>query len=113
MFRQTLIMEVSTSLIYLPSISLITLYLFAGIVGIISVIIGLLFLLFSNHKSFAVTMLLIGILEIAVMFPSYYNYQTKIDAKVSFYENNINNFSELESISIKKELQSFFLLTLF
>lgn len=88
-----------------------SLYLFSGIIGIISVIVGLLFLLFSDHKSFAITMLVLGILEIAVMFPTYYNYQNKVESKTSFYEKNTNNFVELESESIKKELKTFYLLT--
>jgi len=62
-----------------------TLYLFAGIIGIVSVIVGLLFLLLSNHKSFATTMIVIGILEIAVMFPTYLKYQQNIDDKISVY----------------------------
>ncbi|MRT91881.1 hypothetical protein [Ancylomarina sp. 16SWW S1-10-2] len=89
-----------------------SLYLFAGIIGVVSMVVGLLFLLFSNHKSFALTMLIIGVLEMVVMFPSYHNYQNKIDSKISFYENNINDFEELESANIKKELNSFFLLML-
>lgn len=89
-----------------------TLFLFAGIIGIISVIVGLLFLLFSNHKSFAITMLVIGILEMAVMFPTYFNYQKKIDSKISMYHVNEAEFFKTETIATEKALKSFFLLKL-
>ncbi|MFT6802096.1 MAG: hypothetical protein ACJA2N_001281 [Salibacteraceae bacterium] len=89
-----------------------SLYLFAGMVGVISVLIGASFLKFSNHLSFAITMLIIGALEIGVMFPTYNNYQKKADYRISFHKKNINNFAELESKNIKKELRSFFILTL-
>jgi hypothetical protein len=89
-----------------------TLYLFAGIIGIVSVIIGLLFLLFSNHKSFATTMIVIGILEIAVMFPTYLKYQQKVDDKISVYENNKSDFVKTETIATEKAMKSFFLLKL-
>ncbi len=89
-----------------------TLYLFAGIIGVISVAVGLLFLLFANHKSFAITMIVIGILEMAVMFPTYHKYQQKIDDKVSIYKNNETEFLEMESIATEKGLKSFFWLKL-
>lgn len=89
-----------------------TLYLFAGIIGVISVFVGLLFLLFSNHKSFAITMLIIGILEMAVMFPTYLKYQQKIDDKVSIYKTNKTEFLKNESIATEKALKSFFWLKL-
>lgn len=85
-----------------------TLYLITGVVGIISVIIGLLFLFFSYHKSFAVTMIVMGILEMAVMFPVYLRYQQKIDHKVLAYENNKTKFLKLEYLSTQKTLKSFF-----
>lgn len=89
-----------------------TLYLFAGIIGIISMVVGLLFLLFSNHKSFAITMIVIGILEMAVMFPTYLKYQQKIDNKISNYKSNGNEFLKTESITAQKALKSFFWLKL-
>ena len=89
-----------------------TLYLFAGIIGVISVFVGLLFLLFSNHKSFAITMLVIGILEMAVMFPTYLKYQQKIDDKVSIYKTNKTEFLKNEPIATEKALKSFFWLKL-
>lgn len=89
-----------------------TLYLFAGLIGIVSVVCGLLFLLFSNHKSFAFTMLVIGILEIAVMFPTYLKYQQKIEDKISVYESNKKDFLETESLKTEKALKSFFWLKL-
>ena len=85
-----------------------TLYMFAGIIGVISVVVGLLFLLFSNHKSFAITMIVIWILEMAVMFPTYIKYQQKIDDKILIYKNNKTEFLEIESISAEKALKSFF-----
>ncbi len=88
------------------------LYLFAGITGVISVVLGLLFLLFSNHKSFAITMIVIGVLEMAVMFPTYHKYQQKIDDKISTYKSNGTEFLETESISTEKALKSFFWLKL-
>jgi len=89
-----------------------TLYLFAGIIGIVSVIVGLLFLLLSNHKSFATTMIVIGILEIAVMFPTYLKYQQNIDDKISVYENNKTDFVKTETIASEKAMKSFFWLKL-
>nr|WP_321230717.1 hypothetical protein [uncultured Psychroserpens sp.] len=89
-----------------------TLYLFAGIIGIVSMLVGLLFLLFSNHKSFAITMIVIGILEMAVMFPTYLKYEQKINDKISIYKSNGTEFLETESISSKKALKSFFWLKL-
>ncbi len=85
-----------------------TLYMFAGIIGVISVVVGLLFLLFSNHKSFAITMIVIWILEMAVMFPTYIKYQQKIDDKILIYKNNKTEFLEIQSISAEKALKSFF-----
>jgi hypothetical protein len=89
-----------------------TLYLFAGIIGVVSVVVGLLFLLFSNHKSFASTMIVIGILEMAVMFPTYLKYQLKVDDKISVYENNKSDFVKTETIATKKAMKSFFWLKL-
>ena len=89
-----------------------TLYLFAGIIGVVSVIVGLLFLLLSNHKSFATTMIVIGILEMAVMFPTYFKYQQKTNDKISIYKSNETEFLVSESISTEKALKSFFWLKL-
>ena len=89
-----------------------TLYLSAGIIGVVSVIVGLLFLLFSNHTSFAATMIVIGILEMAVMFPSYLKHQQKVDDKISVYENNTSDFKNIETIATEKALKSFFWLKL-
>ena len=89
-----------------------TLYLFAGIIGVVSVIVGLLFLLLSNHKSFATTMIVIGCLEMGIMFPTYYKYQQKINDKISIYKSNKTHFFQTESISTEKALKSFFWLKL-
>tara|TARA_R110002050_G_scaffold56512_3_gene127179 strand:- start:137153 stop:137299 length:147 start_codon:yes stop_codon:yes gene_type:complete len=37
-------------------------------------------------------MLVIGVLEMAVMFPTYLKYQQKIEAKISSYKSNEKNF---------------------
>tara|TARA_R110000868_G_scaffold4211_7_gene26491 strand:- start:19617 stop:19952 length:336 start_codon:yes stop_codon:yes gene_type:complete len=87
-------------------------YLFAGIIGFISAIIGLFFILFSNHKSFAVSMLVIGVLEMAVMFPTYLKYQQKIEAKTSSYKSDEKNFLVTESLKTEQALKSFFWLKL-
>lgn len=89
-----------------------TLYLFAVIIGVISAVVGLLFLIFSNHKSFAITMLVIGIMEIAVMFPTYLKYQQNIDDKISVYKTNEIEFFKSETIATEKALKSFFWLKL-
>jgi len=89
-----------------------TLYLFAGLIGTVSVIVGLLFLVFSNHKSFATTMIVIGALEMAVMFPTYLKYQQKIDDKISVYETNKTDFTKTETIASEKAMKSFFWLKL-
>ena len=89
-----------------------TLYLAAGIIGIISVIAGLLFLIWSNHKSFAITMIFIGVLEIVAMFPAYLKHHQKTDDKISVYENNASDFRESEIKNSKKALKSFFRLKL-
>lgn len=88
------------------------LYLFAGIIGFISVVVGLFFLLFSNHKSFAITMLVIGVLEMSVMFPTYLKYQQKIEDKISVYKSNEKVFFEKESLKTEQALKSFFWLKL-
>jgi len=89
-----------------------TLYLFTGIIGGVSVIVGLLFLLLSNHKSFATTMIVIGVVEMALMFPTYYNYQQKISDKISIYKSNETEFFQTEFIYTEKALKSFFWLKL-
>lgn len=89
-----------------------TLYLVAGIIGVVSVIVGLLFLLLSNQKSFATTMIVIGVLEMAIMFPTYYKYQQKISDKISIYESNEMHFFQTEATSTEKALKSFFWLKL-
>ena len=89
-----------------------TLYLFAGIIGIVSMLVGLLFLLLSNHKSFAITMIVIGILEMAVMVPTYLKYQQKINDKISIYKSSGTEFFVTESIATEKALKSFFWLKL-
>jgi hypothetical protein len=88
------------------------LFLFAGIIGFISVVVSLLFLLFSNHKSFAITMLVIGILEMTAMFPTYLKYQQKIDDKIAVYKTNETDFFKRELISTEKAFKSFFWLKL-
>ncbi|NRS92121.1 hypothetical protein [Frigoriflavimonas asaccharolytica] len=88
------------------------LYLFAGIIGIISSVVGLLFLLFSNHRSFAITMLVLGVLEMAVMFPTYIKYQQKIDAKITMYKSGVPEFIKVETVTTEKALMSFFKLKL-
>lgn len=89
-----------------------TLILFAGIIGTVSLVVGLLFLIFSNHKSFAITMVFLGIIEMAVMFPTYLKYQKKVDDKISIYKSNETEFLETELISAEKALKSFFWLKL-
>jgi len=89
-----------------------TLYLFAGMIGITSLVGGLLFLLLSNHRSFAITLVVIGALEMAVMFPVYHNYQKKIDEKISLYKRNEAEFLKSESLVVEKALNSFFWLKL-
>jgi len=88
------------------------LYLSAGVIGIISVMIGLLFLLFSHYKSFAITLMAIGIIEIIVMFPAYLKYQQKIDHKISDYKIEKTKFLQTETKSTEKALTSFFWLKL-
>lgn len=89
-----------------------TLYLFAGIIGIISAVVGLIFLLLSNHRSFAITMLILGALEMMIMFPTYLNYQQKTDNKIAVFKSNEKDFFETESLQVEKALKSFFLLKL-
>ncbi len=89
-----------------------TLYLSAGIIGVISVVVGLLFLFFANHKSFAITMIVIGVLEMIIMFPTYLKYQQKIDNKISNYQTDETEFFKSESVATEKALKSFFRLKL-
>ncbi|MCL5129551.1 MULTISPECIES: hypothetical protein [unclassified Algibacter] len=88
------------------------LFLFSGIIGVVSLIIGVLFLTFANHKSFAITLIVLGVLEIATMFPTYLNYQQKIENKTSIYKNNETNFVKTELAESQKALKSFFKLKL-
>lgn len=90
-----------------------SLFLTAGIIGSVSFVVGLLFLIFSNHKSFAITMVVLGIIEMAVMFPTYIKYQQKIDTEISTYESGIPAFTNAETIRTEKALKSFFRLKLF
>lgn len=89
-----------------------SLYLFTGLIGVFSMAIGLLFLFYSNHKSFAIAMLVLGILEIVAMFPVYMKYQEKIDAKTEAYKDNSTSFIESETQESQKALKSFFWLKL-
>lgn len=77
-----------------------TLYLFAGIIGIISAVVGLIFLLLSNHRSFGITMLILGALEMMIMFPTYLNYQQKTDNKIAVFKSNEKDFFETESLQV-------------
>jgi len=88
------------------------LYLAAGIIGLFSAAIGLLFILLSNHKSFAITLIFIGLIEIAAMFPAYFKYQQKFDDKVSVYETDAIAFAQSEIVTSEKALKSFFWLKL-
>ena len=89
-----------------------SLYLAAGIIGIVSAVLGLLFILFSNHKSFAITLIFIGLIEVAAMFPAYLKYQQKFDDKVSVYEADPIAFAQSEIVTSEKALKSFFSLKL-
>lgn len=88
------------------------LYLSAGIIGIVSIVVGILFLFISNYKSFAITLMVIGILESVVMFLIYLKYNQKTDNKISSYNNNRVEFLKSESMLIEKDLKSFFRLKL-
>eukprot|EP01093_Parvamoeba_rugata_P003628 TRINITY_DN1490_c0_g1_i5.p1 TRINITY_DN1490_c0_g1~~TRINITY_DN1490_c0_g1_i5.p1 ORF type:complete len:109 (+),score=8.72 TRINITY_DN1490_c0_g1_i5:1174-1500(+) len=68
--------------------------------------------MFLNHKSLAITMIVLGILEMAVMFPTYIKYQQKIDTKIETYESGIPAFTKAEIINTEKALKSFFRLKL-
>ncbi len=89
-----------------------SLYLFTGIIGLSSILIGLLFFLYSNHKSFAITMFIIGVIEIIAMFPAYINYQEKIDTKTEELIHDSKSFIVSETLESKKALKSFFWLKL-
>ncbi len=89
-----------------------TLFLFAGIIGVISSIIRLLFLFFFNHNNFSITMVVIEVLEIVIMFPAYLKYDKKIETKILSYENNKTEFLKTEPLAIQKALKSFFNLKL-
>ena len=88
------------------------LYLFAGLIGGVSVLVGQLFLLFSNHKSFAITMLVIGILEMALLFPTYLKSQQKMDTIIATYSSNESEFITKQIVATEKALDSFFWLKL-
>ncbi|WP_139327587.1 hypothetical protein [Zobellia uliginosa] len=89
-----------------------TLYLFAGIIGTASVVLGLLLMMFSVHKVFATTMIVIGLLEMAAMFSTYLKYPKKIEHKISTYQSNRSKFLQAESLATQKALKSFFWLKL-
>lgn len=57
-------------------------------------------------------MIVIGIIEIAAMFPTYLKYQQKINDKISVYENNKSDFVKTETIATEKAMKSFFWLKL-
>ena len=53
-------------------------------------------------------MIVIGIIEMAVMFPTYLKYQQKVDDKITVYENNKTDFVKAEIIATEKAMKSFF-----
>ncbi len=89
-----------------------SLYLSAGIIGINSVIVGLFFLIFSNHKSFAISMIIMGSIEMTVMLPIYLKYPQKVRNKISSYKTNKAAFLKSETRVTQKALKSFFQLKL-
>lgn len=88
------------------------LYLYAGIVGLISVVVGLLFLLMSDHSNFAITMLVLGMLEMGIMFPTVLKYDQKIKDKIEVFRSDENEFLKTEPILVENALKSFFVLKL-
>ncbi|WP_299890069.1 hypothetical protein [uncultured Lacinutrix sp.] len=84
-----------------------------GIIGVLSIIIGLFFLLTKpQFKAFAITMLIIGTIEAGVFITGYFivNNETKVNSKIEVYENAPKDYLEKDKIVIERNLKLFFIL---
>lgn len=85
----------------------------AAIIGILSVLVGLVFLQFQpNYKAFALTMLIIGSIESAVFFTNYFNFPNKVQAQVENYNQDNEQFKQEQITISQSALKSFFWLKL-
>jgi hypothetical protein len=77
-------------------------------------VVGIVFLqLQPNFKAFALTMLVIGTIESAVLLTSYFNYPNKAQAQIESYNYDSEQFKQEQIVISQSALKSFFWLKLF
>jgi len=85
----------------------------AGIIGLLSIATGLLFLISKpQFKAFAITMLIIGAIEAGIFITGYFlvNNQAKVESKIEVYQNAPKDYLEKDKLIIEKNLKFFFIL---
>lgn len=87
------------------------LVLTAWVIGITSLFLGLAFLFFlPQFKTFALTMLILGIIEAAVFMTIYVKSGPNIRKKIEAYSENPDNYITEQVVFSVKALRSFFML---
>lgn len=84
-----------------------------GIIGLLSIITGLIFIITKpQFKAFAITMLIIGVIEAGVFITGYFivNNQAKIDSKIKVYHKAPKDYLEKDKLVVEKNLKFFFIL---
>jgi len=85
----------------------------AGIIGLLSIATGLIFLITKpQFKAFAVTMLIIGTIEAGIFITGYFivNNQAKVNSKIEVYKSAPKDYLEKDKLITEKNLKSFFIL---
>ena len=91
-----------------------SLFLAAGIIGIISIVVGMVFLQFQpNYRAFALTMLIIGSIEASVLLTSYFNFPNKAKVQIENFHQDTEQFRQEQIAVTQSALKSFFWLKLF
>ncbi|MDB4292302.1 hypothetical protein N9954_02775 [Maribacter sp.] len=87
------------------------LVLSAGLIGLVSFILGFAFLFFlPQFKSFALTMIILGGIEMAVFMPTYVKSGANIRAKIEMYSESPESYTSEQLVFSKNALRSFFTL---
>ena len=88
-----------------------SLYFYTGIIGAISLLVGVVLLLAADFISFAFTLLIVGFLEVLFVYFRYLNYTKTIENRLSKFdvsgESETENFIKEEKTLTKKALRSF------
>ncbi|MFD1552577.1 hypothetical protein DNU06_15595 [Putridiphycobacter roseus] len=86
------------------------LYLYAGIIGLLSLSAGSILYIFQGPQYFALGLIFIGLLEVLVMFPSYFRYPIKIKQKQDLLQKEAAAFVKSEINISHQAIQTFVLL---